>query len=130
MKIRYAKVRVRISETNIRTITVYPWEVPILQAVHGEGTAPTGEFVEKEVETLPDAGSEFERLAVRYRGPTDGDTPYVGLVYGSYGIGVAKLGEQIQAAAVQDKAKKPRKAAEKPAPAKDNLASLLGEGEE
>lgn len=128
MKLRYAKVRVRLSEAHIRVVTVYPWEVPILQAVHGEGTAPTGEFIEKELKNgPPDAAKEFERLAARYRGPANGDTPYVALVYGNFGLGVAKIDEQIKGAIVDEKPPKPRKAAK---PAKTELASLLDEGEE
>lgn len=132
MKLRYAKVRVRLSEAHIRVVTVYPWEVPILQAVHGEGTAPTGEFIEKEVANAPDAAKEFERLAARYRAPANGDTPYVALVYGNFGLGVAKIDEQIKGAIVNEKPPKPRKAkapADSP-PAKTELASLLDEGEE
>lgn len=133
MKIRYAKAEVRLSETHTRPVTLAEWELPILQAVHGTAVTITGETVEKEVDHLPDAGDEFARLAARYRGESGGDTPYVAMVYGTFGPGIAKLAEAIERAVV--KAEKPRKAKSKNTvkepPAKkepeDNLEALLNE---
>lgn len=93
MSIRFDKVTIRISELQTTTVTVAPWETPVLQAIYGEEAEVTGS--EEVDRAAPEANDEFARLAVRY-GPKNAETPVVAAVYGSFGPGVAKLASEIK----------------------------------
>jgi hypothetical protein len=105
MSIKYQEVTIRISELQTQTVTVAPWEVPILQAIYGEGDAQVtgGADVDRDP---PGAADEFARLANRY-GPKNAETPVVAAVYGKFGPGVAALAEAIEKSAGSVGAKAP-----------------------
>lgn len=87
---RFAKVRVARSEAFVQTVTVGAWEVPLLRAVHGEGTVQIiGEQDDKRRE-YPDAATEFERLSTKYGSPGGSTTSYAQAIYGHDGAGLAK----------------------------------------
>lgn len=113
MKYQYTKLRIRISELHTQPVAVPVWEVPILQAIHGESVA-VGDNIEVVRDEPVDPRDEFTRLANKYREPEPGQPPYVAAVYGAFGPGVNALQREITAAVVK----------EYPA---DDFGSLLGE---
>ena len=116
---RYVKVIVRRDESNSIPAHVGAWEVPVMEAVHGEEKLTVGETVDFETRPWPeDAKSEFSRLAALYgrTGSGDAAVSYVERVYGSGSTGVKALAAAIADArkAAEPKAKRgrPSKAAE------------------
>ena len=99
---KFAIVNVKLSELHTQQLVVAPWEVPVLQAAHGDNDVSV--VGEKDVKREPpDAADEFERLRNRYRAPAgENAIPYVVQVYGSHGAGVNALADAI------DKAAKPK----------------------
>jgi hypothetical protein len=95
-------VHVRLNEHHTQQLIVAPWEVPVLEAVHAAGAVQiSGEStVDKEP---PDARSEYERLRNRYKSDKKTDTPYVAMVYGMHGAGIAALQAAIDKAAPRRK---------------------------
>lgn len=94
----YSQVQIARSETTTANLTVPPWEVAVLAAVHGgDITSVVGERpVQKE---LPDATAEYERLANRYGKDEDNGQEYVAMVYGVGARGVQALRAEIAKAA-------------------------------
>ena len=90
----YSQVQIARSETTTANLTVPPWEVAVLAAVHGgDITSVVGERpVQKE---LPDATAEYERLANRYGKDEDNGQEYVAMVYGVGARGVQALRAEI-----------------------------------
>ena len=96
MGILYQKLDIRTSELTNTRVEVAAWESPILQAVHGENVTFISESVlDREA---PEAGDEFVRLSERYKGETEESAPFVTMVYGQFGPGVAALQKAITAA--------------------------------
>lgn len=95
---KFAIVNVVLSELHTQQLIVAPWEVPVLQAVHGSNDVTV--VGEKDVKREPpDPADEFERLRNRYRAPSgENAIPYVVQVYGSHGAGVNALAEAIDKA--------------------------------
>ena len=102
MTIKYSIADVKMNERNTQQVTVGPWEIPIMMAVHG-GHVKVVDTVSLEREP-PDASMEYDRLANKYRNGHGeegaGQPPYVEQVYGKFGEGIAKLDAAIQAAVV------------------------------
>ena len=97
MGILFQKLDVRTSELCQVRVEVAAWESPILQAVHGENVSFVSEAV-LEDKVAPEAADEFARLAERYKGETEESAPFVTMVYGQFGPGVAALQKAITAA--------------------------------
>jgi len=92
----YQKLDIRTSELTNTRVEVAAWESPVLQAVHGENVMFISESVlDREA---PEAADEFARLAERYKGETEESAPFVTMVYGQFGPGVAALQKAITAA--------------------------------
>jgi len=113
---------------------VWMWEVPVLQEKYGDGRVRLLDAVEKEVKELPDAVSEFPRLA-RCHGTDSGDTgsrlSYAELAFGRGKAGYAALQAEIDGCIVGAAKSKPRKkvAAKKAAPEPEPVLADDGDGD-
>ena len=92
---------VRNTMTSIPKI-VRAWEVPILEEIHGPDQVLVGGAVEKEIDELPVAADEYDRLVQTYGMNGDTKNPYVQIVYGNGRAGVKALEEAIEASASGD----------------------------
>jgi hypothetical protein len=102
MKYRHILADVRLSETHTQRVVLPEWEIPVLQAVHGNNVTEVGtNDLDRKGEV--EASNEFTRLAEKYKGEPD-QPPYVAAVYGLFGPGVTALGKAIKAATVEDEA--------------------------
>jgi hypothetical protein len=100
--IKYVVVKVRMSEVTTRQVAVPPWEVPILQAIHGDSVEVVDEtVVDRE---LPDARDEYKRLADRYSRQKDENQSAVAQVYGLFEQGISKLEKAISEAETDEDA--------------------------
>jgi hypothetical protein len=116
---------------------VWLWEVPLLQAKHGEGKVRLQDTAEIEVDGLPDVAEVYSGLMRKYGvdgGEGGTNIPYVDIAYGRGKSGKAALEKEI-AKSAQRKRKVTKKAAAKkpePAPVKaavDGDAAYGGEGD-
>lgn len=124
---RYVKVNVRRDESADIPVHVAPWEVPVMEAVHGEDRLTIGETVDFPNREWPDdAKSEFSRLGALYgrTGGGDNDQSWVERAYGSGSTGVKAL---EKAMAEARKAPKPKAAKPKAAKPKAAAADLIGD---
>jgi hypothetical protein len=106
----YRQVTFQRDETTSMPTLVGDWEVPILEAKHGEERLTVGELKAFENRPWPeDAKSEMQRLNMAYGNAISGDNPqtWAERVYGVGSQGVRNLESAIAAA---------RAAAEGPAP--------------
>jgi hypothetical protein len=88
----------KLSEAQTRVSEFRPWEVPILQQIHGaELVQVVGEKDYPKIE-YPEAQVEYERLGARYKSPEGSNQPYVELVFG---LGGHNLGRAIEAAQIE-----------------------------
>lgn len=83
-------VHVRLSELHTQQLVVPPWEVPVLQAVHGDADVQVVGSVTLDRE-LPEPTAEYERLERRYGRDSKSEQAYVAMVYGQFGAGIANL---------------------------------------
>jgi hypothetical protein len=103
--IKFCTIEVRRNEsTTVRTI-VPAWEVPLLQALHGQINVNILESTVRTAE-VPDAEAEFQRLENRY-GRTrqeDGSVgmPYAQAVFGQFMPGIMTLERMIETATVRE----------------------------
>jgi len=112
---------------------VWMWEVPVLQEKYGEGRVRLLEAVEKEVNGLPDAASEFSRL-IMHHGTDSGDggsrVPYAELAFGRGKAGHKALQAEIDGCIVgAAKPKKKKVAAKKVKPEPEPDVSDDGGGD-
>jgi hypothetical protein len=109
---QFRKVNILRDETTSVLALVAEWEVPLLEAVHGEERLTIGELVEAKNREWPtDARSEFGRLGSLYGTTGSGDNAlsFVERVYGAGSIGVKNL---ERAMAEARGAKRPKKGTE------------------
>lgn len=100
------KVVITKNELQTQTLTVPPWEVPVLQAVHGGAEeVQLVDEVEVEGRDMPDPVDEMERLANRYGSDEDSPVPFVAQVYGQHAPGLQNLGRMMKQS--QRKSRKP-----------------------
>lgn len=93
---KYIVAKVRLSEVQTKQITVPPWEIAILRAIHGDDVE---ELEEIEVDRdPPDAEDEYRRLATRYSANKDTPNSAVAAVFGTFEAGYDKLGKEIDKA--------------------------------
>lgn len=99
---RYVIVQVTRSEASERVSEFRPWEVPILQQIHGESLVQV--LGEKDYDKIPypDAQAELERLESRYKSPEGSNQSYVAMVFG---LGINGLGRAIKDAEREAKAR-------------------------
>lgn len=86
---------VQLNKLHRQKMTVPPWELPILQAIHGEKECELigEEFVDT---PYPDPSDEYQRLTLRYKAPAeDPEKPYVGQLFGLGPVGINRLGDLI-----------------------------------
>jgi hypothetical protein len=114
---------------------IWMWEVPVLQEKYGDGKVRLLDAVEKEVKELPDAVSEFSRLA-NCHGTDSGDqgtnVSYVEMAYGRGKAGYAALQAEIDGCivgAVKAKPKKKKVAAKKAKPEPEPVIADDGDGD-
>lgn len=90
---RYVIVEVTRSEASARVSEFRPWEVPILQQIHGEPLVQV--LGEKDYDKIPypDPQVEIERLESRYKNPEGSNQSYVAMVFG---LGVTGLARAIK----------------------------------
>lgn len=93
MNVIYDIATVRMSEVSTHRIEVPRWEIPVLQAIHGNDLQVVGNVVVKRA--IPEPSDEFQRLATRY-GPKNEKTPAVAAVFGNFGPGTAALRNAIR----------------------------------
>lgn len=97
---KYAIVDIRVSELLTKQVSCVPWEVPILEALHGGNVRLVGE---EEVDRVPPASpqDEYLRLSNRYRGNKDDENTIVAQVYGTQQGGIANLREAMMDAGIE-----------------------------
>lgn len=110
----YTQVTIARDETTSMSVLVGAWEVPILQAKHGEERIEVGELKEfKSREWPQDARSEMQRLNQLYgvTGSGDNAVSFAERIYGGGSVGVAALARAIEVAraAAEPKQKRGRK---------------------
>ncbi len=109
---QYRKVNVLRDETTTINVLIAEWEVPLMEAKHGEDRITTGELVDVKNREWPvDAKSEFNRLVQLYgmTGSGDNAQSFAERVYGGGSVGVKNLD---RAMAEARGAKKPKKGSE------------------
>lgn len=100
MKLAYKEVAITLKDrANIVHRQVPAWEVPVLEAIHGE-VAHIRDVVQER--PTPSSEAEYDRLVAAYgesvsEGGEKG-VPYVASVYGQLGIGRKALRTAMQAA--------------------------------
>jgi hypothetical protein len=95
---KYISVKLTRSETESVQRDMPPWEIPVLQMVHGpEKVEIVGEKDVSDQE-YPEAAMEFDRLSRRYSDDPATNVFHVAAVYGQPPFGVNKLAEEIERA--------------------------------
>jgi hypothetical protein len=96
---RHEVVKVKRDNNTVHSLTVAPWEVPVLEYLFGEGNVePQGQFVDAPGRDYPDARDEMGRLQKAYGADVKTDVPHVVSVYGTARVGVKALAKAIDAA--------------------------------
>ncbi len=97
----YQQVLVTRNETTSMEVLVGPWELPILEAIHGDERMAIGELRDYPRRPYPDdARSEMQRLSKLYgsTGAGDNSPTHAERVYGTGTAGVRALHEAIERA--------------------------------
>jgi len=111
----FVKVNVLRDETATMNIAVAAWEVPVLEAKHGEERLTIGETVEVKGREWPtDARSEMQRLSKLYgvTGAGDEALSFAERVYGAGSMGVKALERAMKDARDAAKPKRAAKGAD------------------
>lgn len=97
----YTKVTINRNETTSLVVHVGAWEVPVLEAKHGDERLSVGELIEFKGRPWPsDPRSEMQRLNQLYgrTGAGDDATSFAEKVYGTGSAGIRALDTAIKAA--------------------------------
>lgn len=95
---KYLICDVRVSELLTKQVSCPPWEVPILEAIHGGGVKVVGsEEIDRDP---PSAEDEYRRLSNKYRGNKEDVNSIVAQVYGTFESGIAKVREEMREAGI------------------------------
>lgn len=87
---RYINCTVRRSELSSIATSVLPWDIPVLEFLHGvENVTVTGE--EDKPAQVDSAQAEYTRMEQAYGKDSETQQTFVSQVYGNGGMGVAKL---------------------------------------
>jgi hypothetical protein len=93
---RFLTVNITHSPMAVYAVEVAPWEVPVLEAVHGQDETVVVDDKDYPRRALPDnVQGEYDRLALKYK-KNEGDQTFVSLVYGAGSRGVAALAAEIE----------------------------------
>lgn len=92
---RYAVVQIARSEAFKSAREFRPWEVPILEQIHGASVAVVGEKDYPKID-YPSAAEEYERLSTRYGKPEGSEQPYVQIVFGAGLSGLQRAIDEAQ----------------------------------
>ena len=97
MTFNYVNVQVNRSETTVVPLCIPPWEVAVVMAVNGDDRVVVigGRPVRRE---LPDAASEYDRLALKYKRDMESGQDFIAMVYGVGARGVKNLAAEIEKA--------------------------------
>jgi hypothetical protein len=120
----YLSVTINRDETTGIPALVGAWELPILEAKHGEERLVVGELVERANRPWPsDVRSEMNRLGRLYGVTGSGDNAgtFAEKVYGTGSLGIKALD-----AAIKDAIKEAAKLTKKPARKTKAAADLVG----
>lgn len=91
---RHIKAEVRRSELSTVSVSVLPWDIPVLENLHGvENVVVHGE--EDRPHPYDGPGAEYQRLENAYGKDTETGQTWVAQTYGAGGIGTAKLAQFI-----------------------------------
>jgi hypothetical protein len=97
VKIQFKTIDIRRSENTTIRKDVPAWEVPVLEAVHGDVTVIDDLSVSSPIG--PNANDEYMRLSNLYKNTKNEDgsqgVPFVAAVYGQFQQGIEALGEAI-----------------------------------
>lgn len=105
---RYVELRVERNEHLMIARAVPPWEVPVLQLIHGEEkVVVTGEIWVDDRE-LPDAGAELDRMSTRYGIHAPTETAFAVMVYGQAPKGIETLEAAIEQERVAEAKRAPQ----------------------
>lgn len=91
---RYTICDVRVSELLTKQVSIPPWEVAVLQAIHGDNVKVVGE--EEIDRDPPSPQDEYQRLVNKYRGNKEDAQSVAALVYGPFDAGVSKIMEGMR----------------------------------
>lgn len=92
---RHIKAEVRRSELSTIGVEVLPWDIPVLENMHGvENVTVHGETDKPAI--FDGAQAEYARLESAYGKDTETNQTWVGQTYGVGPIGVAKLTQFIE----------------------------------
>lgn len=94
LTVKYIRVLLEKNERFTTPLSIVPWEVPVLIEAHGGGVTEL-ETVVAVRKLRPDAQSEFQRLANRYKCSNDSDVPYVARVFGVGSRGISAIEKLI-----------------------------------
>lgn len=117
------EVRVERDERLAIPTSVAPWEVPILQTVHGP---------EKIIEVrkhfdgrgYPDPSIEFDRLVRRYGQHVESETPWAVKVYGEPPRSIRELSAAMAEARVEEKALRQEEREKRAAAARASIGDI------
>lgn len=129
----FRQVQIIRDETATLVARVGDWEVPLLEAKHGEERIIVGELKAAPNRAWPDdARSEFQRLTAAYgiAGSGDNAQSFCERVYGSGSTGVKNLAAAIEQAKATAEAESPAEVTETRRgpgrPRKEAAAELVG----
>lgn len=92
---RHIEAEVRRSELSTIAVSVLPWDIPVLENMHGaENVIVHGESDKPAAFDGPQA--EYARLESAYGKDTETNQTWVAQTYGAGPIGVAKLAQFIE----------------------------------
>lgn len=91
----FEKVLVTRNEAHKQMVRVPKWEIPILQAIHGQNNVNvTGEKTLLK-RAVPEPGAERDRLILKYGKDREMNMTFVEIVYGNGARGVEQLAQAI-----------------------------------
>lgn len=99
MKVLYYQVLLEKNEHFSTPVWIYPWELPVFAAAHRNNGITELSKRTFNKRFAPNAATEYDRLATRYKGAEGSDMSYAALVYGHGSVGVKKLHEAMIEAA-------------------------------
>ena len=91
--------------------TIPAWELPILEAMYGQGNLEDVSFFVGEVDHVLPPDEEFDRLCKSkvYGSDKEVNLPFAQVVYGRGSVGVQKLAQAMQAALATDEEEAPKR---------------------
>ena len=99
MEIKTLKVRVSKDAMTKPSMEIWPWELPVLEERFPDGLVELYGEGQVSRDSLPDAESEFTRLARKYGG--EDAQPLVSYAYGRGRAGVGELAKAIRKAEIK-----------------------------